>query len=320
MLHICRLVLIALALALSASATFPQAYPSKPIRIVVPMGPGAAADVMARAFARYLQDRTGQAVVVENRPGANGIIGTALVRNAAADGYTFGMVTNSTHAAATFLFKDVPYDPVRDFEHVGLFFTLGTVAFVPAGSPIKSLDDLIARARAAPGQVTYAYATSGAQMPAEMLEEVAGISLQGVPYKAVAQAITDLIGGQVDFMFENYVAAAGHIAGSRVRPIAVTEAKRSRLWPHIPAVAEKFPGFEVLAFIGMCAPRGTPRETLNFMNRAIADALREPAVRAPLEKSGVVFMPLTREQYRKFLVGETQRWRDYAARAGIEPQ
>jgi tripartite-type tricarboxylate transporter receptor subunit TctC len=320
MLHVRRRVLVALALALAASPVLPQAYPSRPIRIIVPMGPGAAADVMARAFAQYLQEKTGKPVVVENRPGANGIIGTALVRNAVADGYTFGMVTNSTHAAAKFLFKDVPYDPVRDFEHVGLFFTLGTVGFVPADSPIRSLDDLIARARGAPGELTFAYATSGAQIPAEMLEEVAGISLQGVPYKAVAQAITDLIGGQVDFMFENYVAAAGHIAGGRVRPIAVTEAKRSRLWPQVPAVAEKFPGFEVRAFIGMCAPRGTPRAALDFMNRAIADALRQPSVRAPLEKSGVEFTPLGREQYRQFLAAETQRWKDYTARAGIEPQ
>ncbi len=297
-----------------------QGYPSKPIRIIVPMGPGAAADVMARTFAQYLQERTKQPVVVENRPGANGVIGTELMKNSPADGYTFGMTTNSTHAAAKFLFKDVPYDPMKDFEHVGLFFTVGTVAFVPVDSPIKSFDDLVARARANPGRLTYAYANTGSQMPAEMLEHAAGLNLQGVSYKATAQALTDLIGKQVDFMFENYVAASPHISGGRVRPIAVTELKRSRLWPNVPAVAEKYPGFEVRAFIGMCAPRGAPREAVVWMNGAIRDALAQASVRGTLEKSGASFSPMTLEQYKAFLVTETQRWKEHAARAGIEPQ
>jgi tripartite-type tricarboxylate transporter receptor subunit TctC len=284
------------------------------------MGPGAAADVMARAFAQYVQEKTGKPVVVENRPGANGIIGAQAVRNAPRDGYTFGMTTNSTHAAAKFLFKDVPYDPMQDFEHVGLFFTVGTVAFVRADSPIKSMDDLIARARADPGKLMYAYANSGSQMPAEMLKQFAGVRLQGVPYKATAQALTDLIGGQVDFMFENYVAASGQIAGGRVRPIAVTDPKRSRLWPSVPAMAEKYPGFELRAFIGLCAPRGTPRDAVAFMNRMIAEAVRQPSVRGTLEKSGVNFSPMTPDQYRGFLVTETQRWKEHAAQAGIEPQ
>jgi tripartite-type tricarboxylate transporter receptor subunit TctC len=315
-----RLVLVALATLLSAAAVSAQPYPSKPIRIIVPMGPGAAADVMARTFAQYLQERIKQPVVVENRPGANGVIGTELVKNAPADGYTFGMTTNSTHAAAKVLFKDVPYDPLADFEHVGLFFTVGTVAMVPSNGPIRSFDDLIARARANPGKLMYAYANTGAQMPAEVLKHDAGVSLQGVPYKATAQAFTDLIGGQVDFMFENYVAASGHIAGGRVRPIAVTELKRSSLWPNVPAVAEKFPGFTVRAFIGLCAPHGTPKEALAYMNRAISDALAQRSVRAPLEKSGVSFSPMSPDQYRAFLLSETQRWRDQAARAGIQPQ
>jgi tripartite-type tricarboxylate transporter receptor subunit TctC len=209
---------------------------------------------------------------------------------------------------------------MRDFEHVGLFFTVGTVAFVPTNSPIKSLDDLIARARANPGKVTYAYASTGSQMPAQMLDHAANLSMQGVSYKTVAQAMTDLIGGQVDFMFENYVAASGHIAGGRVRPIAVTEQKRSRLWPNVPAIAEKYLGFEVRAFIGMCAPRGTPREAVAYMNGAIRNALGQAAVRAPLEKSGVNFSAMTPEQYQAFLVAETKRWADHAARAGTEPQ
>jgi tripartite-type tricarboxylate transporter receptor subunit TctC len=315
-----RFLLVALATLLSLAPAGAQTYPSKPIRIIVPMGPGAAADVMARTFAQYLQEKIKQPVVVENRPGANGVIGTELVKNAPADGYTFGMTTNSTHAAAKVLFKDVPYDPLADFEHVGLFFTVGTVAMVPSNSPIRSFDDLIARAKANPGKLMYAYANTGAQMPAEVLKHDAGVSLQGVAYKATAQAFTDLIGGQVHFMFENYVAASGHIAGGRVRPIAVTELKRSGLWPNVPAVAEKYPGFTVRAFIGLCAPRGTPQEAVAYMNRAIRDALAQASVRAPLVKSGVNFSPMSPEQYRAFLVSETQRWKDQAARAGIEPQ
>jgi tripartite-type tricarboxylate transporter receptor subunit TctC len=318
------MILLRLAFAACIAFALPsvhaQGYPSKTIRIIVPMGPGAAADVMARTFAQYVQQKTGTSVVIENRPGASGVIGAEAVKNAAPDGYTFGMATNSSHAAAKFLFKDVPYDPMRDFEHIGLFFTMGTVAFVPANSPIKSLDDLIARAKANPGKLLYAYANSGSQMPAEMLKQVAGISMQGVPYKATAQGITDLIGGQVDFMFENYVAAAPHIAGGRVRAIAVTDPKRSPLWPKVPAMAEKFPGFELRAFSGMCAPKGTPKEAIAFMSRLMAEAVKEPAVRGTLDKSGVNFMPMSPDQYRQFLVTETQRWKDYAAKAGIQPQ
>lgn len=317
---VCRLILVAITLLSAAAAAHAQAYPSRSIRIIVPMGPGAAADVMARAFAHYIQQKTGKPVVVENRPGANGVIGTQAVRNAPNDGYTFGMTTNSTHAAAKFLFKDVPYDPVDDFAHVGLFFTVGTVAFVPAGSPVRSLDDLVARARADPGTVTFAYANAGSQMPAEMLEQLAGVSMQGVAYKATAQAMTDLIGGQVDFMFENYVAASGHIAGGRVRPIAVTDPKRSRLWPNVPAMAEKYRGFELRAFIGLCAPKGTPREAITFMNAMIAEAVKQPSVRSTLDRSGVNFNPMAPDQYREFLLTETRRWKEHAARAGIEPQ
>jgi tripartite-type tricarboxylate transporter receptor subunit TctC len=319
MILLLRLFLAA-CVVLAAPAALAQGYPAKTIRIIVPMGPGAAADVMARTFAQYVQQKTGKAVVVENRPGANGLIGAGAVKHAPPDGYTFGMASNSTHAAAKFLFKDVPYDPMQDFEHVGLFFTMGTVAFVPANSPIRSLDDLIARARANPGKLLYAYANTGSQMPAELLKQAAGISMQGVPYKATAQAITDLIGGQVDFMFENYVAAAPHIAGGRVRAIAVTDPKRSRLWPDVPALAEKFPGFELRAFSAMCAPKGTPKEAVAFMNRMIAEAVQDPALRGTLDKSGVTFMPMSPDQYRGFLVSETQRWKDYAAKAGVQPQ
>ena len=310
----------ALGLVLAFACAAAEPYPVKAIRIIVPFGPGSASDLGARTFGKYLQDRWKQPVIVENRPGANGVIGTEVLKNSTADGYTLGFATNSTHAAARYLFKTLPYDPIEDFEHIGLFWVTGSVALVPSGSPFKSIPELVAYAKANPGKVFFGYADTTSQLPAELLKARAGLSIEGVQYKAIANAMSDLIGGQIQFMFANYAASAGQIRGHKLVPIAVTESQRSRLWPDVPTVAETYPGYELHGFVAMVAPRGTPREIVLKINQAIRDALADPAFKDQVMKLGVTPRPMTSEDYRTFLLAETARWKQYVETAKLEPQ
>ena len=309
-----------LALALSVGSAFAESYPSKSIRIIVPFGPGSGSDVIARLFAKYLQERWKQSVVVDNRPGASGLIGTEALKKSAPDGYTLGMATNSTHAAAPHLFKKLPYDPVKDFEHVGLFGTIAAVAVVPVTSLFKSLPELVAYAKANPDKVFFGYVDTSSQIPGELLKVTADIPIEGVSYKTVSNVLTDLIGGHIQFMFVNYVAASPHIAGGRVMPIAVTDLKRAALWPNVPTVAETYPGFEVRGFVALAAPRSTPKEIIAKLNRAMRDAQADPVFKAPLEKTGATLTQSTPEEYRAFLLKETERWRQWIRMAKIAPQ
>lgn len=308
------------ALLLHTGSALGQIYPEKPIRLIVPFGPGGATDLIARAFGRYLEERWKQAVVVENRTGANGLIGAEALKKAKPDGYTLGMMSNSTHAAPPYLYKSLPYRPMEDFDFVGLFGLTGSVGLVAAGGPFKSLSDLISYAKANPGKVFYGYGNTSSQVPAELLKVRAQMPMQGVQYKTMTQAIMDLIGGQIQFLFADYVTASGQIRGGKVIPIAVTEADRSPLWGQVPTVSETYPGFELHNFIGLAAPRGTPPAVLSQVNEAMRIALQDHSFRAYLIQIGMVPKSLTIEEYRDFLLAENQRWKDYIEAAGIKPQ
>ena len=309
---------VGLVLAVLCAAAEP--YPSKPIRVIVPFGPGSASDTIARTFGKYLQDQWKQPLVVENRPGANGVIGTELLSNSTPDGYTLGFATNSTHAAAAHLFKALPYNPVEDFEHIGLFGVTGAVALVPTGSPFKSIPELAAYAKANPGKVFFGHADTSSQIPAELLKARASLPIEGVQYKGIANAMTDLIGGQIQFMFANYVTSSGQIRGGKLLPIAVTESERCPLWPEVPTVAETYPGYELHGFVALVAPRGTPREVVVKVNQALRNALANAAFKEHLMKLGVTPKSLTSEEYRAFLLKETTRWKEYIEAAKIQPQ
>src|ERR1700704_671844 len=188
------------ALAFGAPAAA-QSYPSKPVRIVVPFGPGGSGDITARTFAQYLESQTRQPVIVENKPGANGIIGTEAAKSAAADGYTLLLTTNTTHAANPSLYRKLPYDPLKDFEHIGLFGTFASVAVVPPESGIKSIADLVAHAKANPGKVFFGHYNSASQMSAELFKVRAEISMTAVSYKTIGNAVADLMGRQIQVIF-----------------------------------------------------------------------------------------------------------------------
>ncbi len=313
-------LLIAVVLAFAPCIAGSQAYPTKPIKFIVPFGPGGSGDITARLFARYLEDQWKQPVAVENRPGANGLIGTEAIKNSPPDGYTIGLASGSTHAAAPYLFKTLPYDPLKDFEHVGLFGVLGSALVVTPGAPFKTVPELVAYSKANPGKVFFGYFNTSSQVPAEILRARAGIPIEGVSYKTIANAIPDLVSGRIQFMFIDYVAASAHITAGRFVPIAISEAGRLERWPNVPAVAEFYPGYEIMAFLSLEAPAGTPRPVVARLNQAMRDAQADPAFKEKLEAMGLRLTPYTAEQYREFLVKELRNWAGYAKAARIEPQ
>ena len=199
------------------AAAHAQSYPAKSVKLIVPFGPGSGSDIVARRLGLYLQEHWKQSVVIDNRPGAQGMIGTEALKNSPADGYSLGISTNSTHAAAPHLIKNLPYDPIADFEHLALIGVGGSVAVVSRHSPFKTLAELAAYAKAHPGETFFGHADTSSQLPGALLQTSAGIPLVAVAYKASANVVTDLLGGQIHFAFFNYMTAAALVAGGRRR-------------------------------------------------------------------------------------------------------
>lgn len=309
--------IFAVALSLPAGA---QQWPAKTVRLIVPSSAGGAADLTARAFAEHLSAQIGQPVIVDNRPGAGAIVGAVAAKNSAPDGYTFFVSGNSTHAANQHLFKNPGYDPVRDFEQVGIFGTFATVAVVSAQSPIKSLEELVGKARAEPGRVAYGYYSSSSLIPAELLKQRAKLDLIGASYRNITQIATDLMGGQITFAFIDYLTAMGPLEGGRLRPIAVTDAAPFHAWPDVPPLASLYPGFEVNGWLGLSAPAGTPADIVKRVNGYIADAQKHPATRARLEKLGFVIRTMSTQEFSDFVVADGKRWGEWVRLANIQPQ
>ena len=321
LLHKCLAHLLLAGTALLATTSvLAQAWPAKPVRIIVPFGPGGSGDIMARTFAQFLEGQTRQSVVIDNKPGANGIIGTELAKNAAPDGYTLILTTNSTHAANVSLYKKLPYDPVKDFENIAPFGTLGSVAVVPPGSPLNSIPALVAFAKANPGKMFYGHYNSASLMSAELFRVRSGAPMTGVSYKTIGNAITDLLGGQIQVLFLEYASGASHIDGGKLTALAVTGAQRHRAWTGVPTVAEFYPGFELTAYLALAAPARTPPEVADAINGWVVKALADPAVHARMDQLGMTARPMSREQMRGFVQQEIDRWVVYTRAAGIEPQ
>ncbi len=307
-------------LSIAAGAAWPQSYPVQPIRLIVPFGPGSGSDIVARRLGSYLQERWKQPVIIDNRPGAQGMIGTEALRNAPADGYTVGISTNSTHAAAQHLIRQLPYDPIDDFEHVALIGVGGAVALVPRDSPFKTIPELAAYARAHPGKVFFGHADTLSQMTGELLRASAKLPVEGVAYRTSANVVVDLIGGQIQFAFFNYMTGAAQTAGGRLVPLAVTEPIRNGRWPGVPSVSETYPGYAVTFFVGVSAPRGVPREIVAKLQRAVTEAQNDPRFQEPLASVGLTFVPQAPGEYRAFIVTEAERWREQIRVAGLQPQ
>jgi tripartite-type tricarboxylate transporter receptor subunit TctC len=314
-------ILAALAALAPVARAETDAYPSKPIRIIVPFAPGGSGDITARLVGKYIEDKTGQPFVVENKPGANGIVGVLAVKAAVADGYTLMLATTSTNAANIHMFKSPGYDPEKDFQVVGVIGSSGAFLVVPADSPYKTLGDLPAYAKANPGKLNFGYFNASSQVPAEVLATKAEVQWQGVAYKAIGNAWTDLYSGAIQFMFVDLTAGRGQVVASKARPLAITLPERSPLYPELPTLSETFPGFTSTGFLAIAVPKATPRPIQERLNALINAAISSPEIRDRLvNEFALDARPLSLEQCAAQDREERAKWAEYVKIARIEAQ
>lgn len=317
--HLLRPALAGASLLLAA-ASHAAGWPEKPVTIIVPSAAGGAADLTARTFAQYLGEKTGQTVIVEDRPGAGGIVGTNASKNAAADGYTFLLSTNSTHSANQYLYKSLPYDAQKDFQQVGMLGTFGTVGVVSPDSPYRTVPDLVDYAKKHPGAVFFGYYSSSSQVPSELFKQRAGINVTGAAYKNITQIITDLRGKQIGFAFVDYLTAMGQIDGKGLIPIAVTGARQHEAWPSVPTMATYYPDFVVAGWLGLSAPARTPPEIVAKMNAYMQAAVKDEATANKLRALGLTPEAMDVARFDAFVKEDTERWKEWIRIAGIQPQ
>jgi tripartite-type tricarboxylate transporter receptor subunit TctC len=312
-------VVVGGALVVAAAAAMAQAYPSKPVRMIAASSPGSAVDIVARIVAQKLGEQMGQQVIVDNRAGAGGNLGAELAAKAAPDGYTLFMGTPA-HAINTGLYRKLNYDLVRDFAPVSQVTSGQYVVVVHPSLPVKSIRELIALARAKPGQLNYASAGTGnaTHLAGELFSSAARVKLVHVPYKGSGPAVTDLVGGQVQLMFANLVAALPQVKTGRIRALAVTGQTRAAAAPDLPTVIEAgVPGYVVTSWFGVFVPAATPRELVVRLNVDLARTMGAPEVRERLAADGAEPTVGTPEQFAAFVKAEIARWTKVIKNAGI---
>ncbi len=317
-----RLACAAALLASVGAAAWAQPYPSKPVRIIVPLGAGGATDVVARVIAAKLGEHLGQTVVIENRPGAEGIIGLEAVARSAPDGYTLGLGSSSTLAANFSLRSKLPFHPVTDFVPVAMALKNAfNFLVVHPDVPARNLQELVALAKASPGKMFYGTATSGSKICTEMFKVVAGVNIAMVNYKSTAQALTDLMGGQLQLVCEPVGTSIASVNAGKLRALAVTSTVRLASAPNVPTVAEAgFPGFEYSAWVGVFAPAGTPRGIVDKLSGEIAAVLRQPETVNKIESAGFDPMIGGAEELAALLKREMARAAQVVKDAGIKPE
>jgi tripartite-type tricarboxylate transporter receptor subunit TctC len=299
----------AAALLLCVTATA-QTYPAKPVRFIVAFPAGGGNDVLARLVAQKLSAAYGQQFVVDNRTGAGGTIGTELAARAPADGYTLLLAAVATHAINPNLQRNLPYDPVRDFDPVCLMASAALVLAVHPSLPVRSVPQLVALARAQPGAINYASSGSGssAQLAAELFKSLSKTNLQHVPYKGIAQGLNDLLGGHVQVIFNTAAALLPHIRSGRLRALAVTTVKRVPALPDLPTIAESgVPGYQTGSWWGIVVPAGTPRAIIESLNRETIAALRTPEIVARLNAEAVLPIGSSPEEFAAHIRDELTR-------------
>jgi tripartite-type tricarboxylate transporter receptor subunit TctC len=302
--------ILALLLALAAPPAIAQ-YPVKPIHLVVPFAPGGSTDIFARLIAERAQGALGQPVVVENRAGAAGNIGGEAVARAAPDGYTLLMATTGVMAINNALYRNMTYDAAKDLEPVLFVASITNVLIVPPDFPARSVAELVAAAKKAPGSLSFASSGAGSSthMSAELFKALSGTDILHVPYKGSGQALPDLMSGRVTMMFENAPGAVGHIRSGKVRALAQTGARRSPSLPDLPTVAESgVPGYESLSWSGIAAPAGTPRAVIDRLNRDLNAVLALPEMRQKLAEQGAETIGGPPEAFASHIRAEREKW------------
>lgn len=305
-----RRLLAALALACVAPLASGQAYPSKPIRLIVPFPPAGGTDIYARVVANKLSEANKWVVVIDNKPGAGGNIGIEAATKSPPDGYTMVVGQTSNLAIAPALYPKLPYDPLKDLVPVVLLGTGPVAIVVRADSPYKTLKDLLDAARRKPGSVTYATPGNGtvSHLTGVRLQKVAGVKLEHIPYKGSSGAIPDLLNGSVDAYLATVPSVQSQIAAGSMRAIAVTSLQRSQILPNVPAVAETYPGFDAVTWFGVLMPAGTPAPIAARMNEAINAALKSPDVRGKIAADGGDVLGGTAEDFAKVMRSDVATW------------
>lgn len=315
MIHCFGLVLAG-TLALGATA---QTYPAKPIKLVVPFPPAGSTDLLARRIGDKMGQSWGQPVIVENRPGAGGVVGSASVAKSAPDGYTLLMGVTGTHAVSVSLYSKLPYDPLRDFATVTEVVSVPLVILVNPSVQAQSLRDLIALAKAKPGTLTFASPGNGTSMhlAGEMFKSMAGVDMVHVPYKGSAAALNDTLGGQVSMMFGDMLVVLPQIRAGKLRALAVTGLRRAAVLPDVPTAIEAgLAGYDVSSWQGVFAPAGTPRDIVTKLNAEIVRILRLPEVRDDLGRQGFEPIGGTPEQFYALIAAEIPKWAKVVKESG----
>lgn len=296
---------------LGGTSALAQAYPTKPVTIIVPFAAGGTTDILARIIGQALTAELGQSVVVDNRAGAGGNFGGQAAAKAAPDGHTLFMGTVGTHAINASLYKKMPFDPVKDFAPLTRVANVPNLLVANPAQPYKSVKDLIAYAKANPGKVNFGSSGNGSSihLSGELFKSLAKVDMQHVPYKGSAPAVTDLLGNQIGIMFDNMPSAIQHVRSGKLVPLAVTTAKRSPELPSVPTIAEAgVPGYEATSWFGMFAPAGTPAPVLAKLNAAIVKVLAQPDVKKKINEQGAEVYSETPEQFAAFIQAESVKW------------
>lgn len=312
----CVAMLIGWAASVAVAA---PAYPDRHVRLIVPYPPGGVTDVLARTIAQRISTQWGQQMVVDNRAGASGNIGMAIAAKAPADGYTIAFGNAQTHAINASLFKSLPFDPIKDFAPVTMVARVSNVLLVAPNFPAKNLGDVIALAKAKPGQLTFASNSVGSSnhLTGELLKTIAGIDMVHVPYKTSTTAAIDLIGGRVTMMFDNLTTAIPQIKGGKLRALAVTSERRVTELPDVPTMIESgLKGFVVTPWWGIFAPAGTPKAIIDKLNRDIVAVLHSKEVKEYLASQATEVVGNSPQEFATYLKGEIVRWAQVVKASG----
>jgi tripartite-type tricarboxylate transporter receptor subunit TctC len=305
---------------LASPAALAQSYPNKPIKFVVPFSAGSATDSVGRIIAQAMSDAWGQPITIDNKAGANGILGAEAVKTAPADGYTFLVTTSTTQAANVHLYRKLPYDPVKDFTPIGKIGEVGFILMVNNDFPAKDMKEFVSYAKAHPSKLAFGHGSSGSLVSAAMLNELAGLQTINVPYKSIPPALTDLLGGQIQFAFADTGNAVSQMNGGRLRGLGVTTRKRASKAPNVPPIGDTVKDYNVSAWFGLMAPAGVPADVQKKATATLMAVLAKPDVREKIQNAGIDLDVEDSATLAKTIDAEIKKWGSWVKTAGITPE